>query len=344
MFRSTVTRDQAVVAVRKWWQGRLKARDLPEQGLITECRMEHVPFWKLLAEATGRVDGFEYVSDEGTAKINMSRDIDLCFSWTGIACDSGDVGLLFLRNATGEYDAGRPSRAPGITISKDKAVLDGIEAIGNEVIKEKFTKIPNVTDKKISIKPIEVFCVYYPFWIVKYSYHRHSYSATVDGVTCDLRAGRAPGNIRLRFGAAAAGIAMCTCAVLFGIWTTLNLSVATGACLLIVTAIGSQALLREAFSFLVLGSRITCGDFNGGYRPFNISRRGRCKAARAAGWAGFSFLLLGLYYLFVARELWLSLIVMFIGLAVQLVPRAIISYRYDDCHDYRRPADNVRIS
>lgn len=343
-FQSHITREQAIAAVRKWWGSQLMARGLAGNGQISGCRLEYVPFWKLRAGVTGSLDGYLCIGEgEDAVTVREHREIDWRMAWTGVACDLPEIGVRCLRNLSGEVDAGKPLLTLQTAVPRKEAVSRGIKAIEAEVVKERYCGLSDVTDRNIRVEPLGVDCVHYPLWIVKYAFAGRTYSATVDGITGDLRAGRAPGDFRLRCGAAVISLVLCVGATLAGIRVYQDVSWPIGLFMLLFTFLVGQAILREAFSFLVFGSRITLGDFPGGYRPFYTTRRGRCKAARTAGWAGLVVIASGLYVLFVTRESCLSLILVLAGPVVQLVPRAIISYRPDDCHDGLVSSDHVQI-
>ena len=55
-------------------------------------------------------------------------------------------------------------------------------------------KVPNITFERLYVIPHNMSIIYYPIWVVRYSYRARMYMNTVDGVIGKVLSGRAPGD------------------------------------------------------------------------------------------------------------------------------------------------------
>lgn len=200
MFQNKLQYESAIEAIKRWWKKGFKARDLPKKATITELYPIYVPFWRLSARAAGWVCGYKrvtYKSPHGhlrTKTVYLEKMVFRDFNWTHIACDAGDIGVKTLRNLTGDvviHDEGSiPTFEP--TTSSTDAFKMGLESIHEMAVES--ANVPNITYKKIHVIPRTLTLIYYPIWIGRYKYGERTYFATLDGVTGDALAGRAPGD------------------------------------------------------------------------------------------------------------------------------------------------------
>lgn len=206
-------------AVVKTWMGKgLKARNLKTDSRITEVSAIYLPFWRLIGR--GRAIACGYTERQDTDKDGNTttstdyyeRIVDRDFTWTEIACDSGDIGVSTLRNTEGEavplVEGEVPTFEP--TSSRDDAGDRAREGIRDLALSEAASGIQNVTFSRSFVAPKAFELIYYPFWIVRFRYKERGYLAIVDGVTGTILSGRAPGDplyqtLIIGFGSALAG-------------------------------------------------------------------------------------------------------------------------------------------
>jgi hypothetical protein len=279
-FKDKITRVQAVEAVQHWWRGGFKARDLKERGLITESYPIYVPFWRLKARAAGWVCGYrtETHSDgKGhtyTKRVPLEKMIVRDFDWSHVACDPGDIGIEHLRNFEGEavlHDEGSIPTFEATTSHSD-AMANGSQQVMSEAVS--YAGVPTITFQDVHVFPKDLSIVFYPIWVVRYTYSERMYFATVDGITGNVLSGRAPGDNLWRSLAMAAGMAVGGIGTAFSLWVLLSSEGSQdSAGVGIVGIIVSLVVAVGAFAFFRYGSEMTTGDVKGGFNLSSSSRK-----------------------------------------------------------------------
>lgn len=291
-----VQQEQAIEAVREWWRTGLGARDLKNLGDITDCRIRYVPFWRVRANVSGTIDGRIYESNPdggGSISFPATKSVYYDYEWTKIAVDARDAGIEYLRNREGEarpYGAYSENESD-LKLSENDAFNNALKDMVKRSIESANLAEVNSNNTEVIIRGFDL--VYYPFWIVKYAYSWRKYSATVDGVTGDVVAGRMPGGIFKRAIVLAGGVVCCVA----GIWICLaafadvfwfiryimTLMVA-GLCIVV---------FLESLSYAFFGSLISSGEFRCGYRPVYKTKAGRSLFAYVFMFVGFGLMMVG---------------------------------------------------
>jgi hypothetical protein len=134
------------------------------------------------------------------------------YRYSAIACDPGDLGIKSMKNFSGDRSFADFEMIPTFetTSSKDEAEKNARE-MAEEWGREQ-ARVPNVTFERLFVIPHNMSIVYYPIWVVRYSYRERMYMNTVDGVTGRVLSGRAPGDplfqsLAITIGSAVGGIA-----------------------------------------------------------------------------------------------------------------------------------------
>jgi hypothetical protein len=197
------------------------ARDLKIKGQIIECQLNYVPYWKVSANADGYVDGEVDEGDEGTLMVRYKKVFNGKMMWTKIASDEGNTGIDYLKNPDEEAlpDDGSLNPLLAVAVSKREA-LDNCYTNIEKVIVDSM-HMQNVISKQVNVMPVNVDLIYYPLWMVKYTYAEPTYWATVDGVTSAILAGLAPGDPLLRGISHVTAILSGIAIVVLFIWATL---------------------------------------------------------------------------------------------------------------------------
>ncbi|RLB67481.1 MAG: hypothetical protein DRH04_07930 [Deltaproteobacteria bacterium] len=183
------------------------------------------------------------------------------FTWTQIACDAGDLGIRYLRNMYGEVVSHEEGSIPTFepTTSKDDARDMGVSAIHDMAVKS--ANVPHITFQKVHVIPRSLSLVYYPIWIVRYTYMGRGYFVTVDGITGQSISGRAPGDPLyqgLAIGLGGVGGGLLTGVSLMG----LLLNPVAGALGLLIGIV----LFGGGFAMFRYGSEIVEGDLEARYK------------------------------------------------------------------------------
>ncbi len=199
-FSVKMQKDNAMGATQQWWRRGWKARDLPRTGRMTETYPIFLPFWKANTKVAGWICGYEerrHTDSKGNVRVErIPKEVMILqdYVYSEIACDPGDLGIRTLRNLSGETGFADFEMIPTFeaTTSKDDAIVHAKnDAEGRAVAG---ARVPHITFKRLHIFPKSLTMIYYPVWVVRYSYHDRMYMATVDGVTGQVLSGRAPGD------------------------------------------------------------------------------------------------------------------------------------------------------
>jgi len=269
-FKNKVPQDGAMASTQHWWKKGLKARDLKRTGKVSELYPIFLPFWKTTTRVAGWICGYEerrYTDSKGnthTERIPKEVMINQDYVFSEIACDPGDLGIKTMKNFLGETGFEDFEMIPTFeaTTSKDDAVVHAKnDALGNA---KRQAHVPHVTFERLHSFPKRLSMIYYPVWIVRYSYRDRMYMDTVDGVTGQVLSGRAPGDplyqsLAVTAGAAGGGL-IGAAGIVFGQGDTTILAVG-----LVVGFI----VLFVAYRFFRHGSEIVQGDFK--HKPASLS-------------------------------------------------------------------------
>jgi hypothetical protein len=240
----------------------MKARDLPKTGKILEMYPIYLPFWSATTRVAGWVCGYEErrrTDSQGRTTVErIPKEVMVLqdYSFTEIACDPGDIGIAHLKNLQGETGYEDFEMIPTFesTTSKDDAVThaktDAIDrALGA-------AHVPNITFKKLHVLPRRLSLLYYPVWVVRYSYQDRMYMDTVDGVTGQVLSGRAPGDPLYQALAATGG------ASFGGLIAAVGILLGTeDARIALAGLAGGVIVLAVSYFFFRHGSERAQGDF-----------------------------------------------------------------------------------
>jgi hypothetical protein len=181
------------------------------------------------------------------------------YRYTSSACDPGDLGIKFLRNVNGEASFADFESIPTFesTTSKDDIVERSKQNALSDARSD--AKVPHITFEKVTAIPKQISQIFYPIWVVRYSYGERMYMTTVDGVTGKVLSGRAPGDslyqsLAMTGGTAAGGL-IAAGGLVFG------LGIGEGM-LAIVGLIAGVVIVGLTYRFFRHGSEIIEGDFD----------------------------------------------------------------------------------
>jgi DNA-directed RNA polymerase subunit RPC12/RpoP len=269
-FKNRVGRDGAVEASRQWWSRGWKARDLKRVGRTTEVYPIYLPFWRVMTRVAGWICGYEirrHTDSKGVVheqKVPKEVMVLNDYHFSEIAADPGDLGIRSLRNLSGETGFADFDMIPTFeaTTSKDDAVVKAKSDAASRA--RSSARVPRVTMERLHILPRRLSMVYYPVWVVRYSYRDRMYMTTVDGVTGKVLSGRAPGDPLFQSLAITAGTSVGGLAAAVGIILS-----EVDAWLMIGGIAGGAAILYATYRFFRHGSEIVEGEFK--HKPASVS-------------------------------------------------------------------------
>jgi len=264
-FKNKMTPGTVMAAAEAWWRKGFKARDLKRVGKVTEVYPIYIPFWHTDAKVVGWVCGYEERHRTGskgevyTEKIPRETMVFDDYHYSAIACDPGDLGIRSLRNESGEKVLEDFEMIP--TFETTSSVDDAIKLAENEAIAwgRNKARVPHITFERLHAFPKSMSIIYYPIWVVRYSYRERMYLITVDGITGQVLSGRAPGDPLFQSLAVTLGSALGGIVAGGG----LLLSVAAETEVAIVGLVVGGVIFYLAYRFFRHGSEIVEGEFEG---------------------------------------------------------------------------------
>lgn len=267
-FKNRMDPQRVLEAAQAWWRKGLKARDLKKVGKVSEIYPIYIPFWSNQTKIAGWVCGYEertYSDGKGhtrTERVPKEVMVLQDYRFSQIACDPGDLGIRSLRNFGGERALEDFNMIPTFetTSSVDEARRQA-EAEATNYARSR-AGVPHITFESIYAIPKSMSVIYYPVWVVRYSYRSRMYMVTVDGVTGQVLSGRAPGDplfqsLAITGGSAAAGL-VSGFGLLLTVWSSGSEN--SGYFAVGGLAIG-LAILYFTYHFFRHGSEIAEGEF-----------------------------------------------------------------------------------
>jgi hypothetical protein len=264
MVLERVDRSAAGLAVRRWFaKGIRKAPALRREARLEETFLAFFPFVRARFDVVGWVLGFKerrrkrgnrWVTEREQVELQVERSVDRTMASADMAefgvhrVDLGGDELLPLddEQLRGRGMVFRPQRTPAeVGEALTRSALQQIEA-GGAVDHVSFSWLATIRHR--------VAVVYYPLWVIRYSFRGQTYQALVDAEEGTLAYGKAPGNHLFR---ALSLVGACA-----------------GACFVGTTLLQHlDVMLRSDDSLMALGAvgLVLAGFVAWGYRQF---RRG----------------------------------------------------------------------
>lgn len=224
IYRLDVSRESAEKTLKAWMGKGPKAKDLNAKSTLSEAFPIYLPFWRLTGRGKACVCGVEIHKDDkdnSETRVPYESLINREYIYTDAACTTGELGIntVWIPNdATATQLEDDAIVTFGVTESRDDAYAAGAEAIKREAIRDGKGSMDEINFAKAFFFPKAFLLVYYPFWILRYTYQDRAYFATVDGVTGEIVSGRAPGDSGSQSTAAALGGTLSGSALGLGIY------------------------------------------------------------------------------------------------------------------------------
>jgi hypothetical protein len=209
-----VTENQAVKEYERFLRSNMAmARNLNRRAELVEQFLAYVPFWTVWAKVVGWVFGEEKKrSNNRTYYVDREMRTTRQMLWNQPACDVGEFGVYRVpivpdRLQPFDYDA---LHAAGLVFeplgSEVEAALDADKDFTDQV--GKTGKLDRISQVFVRQLRKQMGLVYYPLWIMRYSFRGRVFQVVIDGVEGEVRYGKAPGNTLYRAAALVIGSAV----------------------------------------------------------------------------------------------------------------------------------------
>ena len=195
-----LNREQALAAVKGFFSGMNKARDLKKTADIREVFLVYLPYWRVQAFVAGWMFGREKSGKDSTRPVEVEVMEEML--WNDAAADVSEFGVHQVSAAKSDlepYDSDA-LHAEGMVFepveSRDEALAEArshflFRGRKKKQLRQKFFEKFHFLREKLSL-------VYYPLWVARYEYRGRNYQVVVDGINGQVLYGKAPGNIFYR--------------------------------------------------------------------------------------------------------------------------------------------------
>ncbi len=175
------------------------ARAVRGQAQLTESFLVYLPFWFVRARVLGWVFGQEK-KKRGEETVYENRELKIAedMAWNQAASDVGEFGVqrVFLEDRPLEpYDyVDLHSRALVFEPAGSQMEAEKAAAADFRTRAESLGKLDRVTQRVVHLADTRRALVYYPLWVLRYTFRDRTFQIVVDGFDGRLLYGRAPGS------------------------------------------------------------------------------------------------------------------------------------------------------
>ena len=197
-----IKRDESIAKAYNWLgSGLAKAKGLKTKSKITDAFPVYIPYWRISADVVGWVFGREktasYTSNTSEYK-DVEKKIQCSFDRTYAASDVAELGVKQVNLSGDELHSldFETLQQDGMVFNVVSSESDALEhAKGDFIVNAKDTaKVDDVSFEHYDLVRESVSIVYYPLWVIRYSFANRVYQVVVDGASGDICYGKAPGN------------------------------------------------------------------------------------------------------------------------------------------------------
>lgn len=253
-----VERDKAAAAVRSFFKGMNKARDLHREAEILDIFLVYLPYWRVQAYVAGWMFGRVKRNKDSTKPVEVEVFEEM--HWNDAAVDVSEYGVarVTLRKAQLEPYDESALHAEAMVFEPAESRTEAMEE-AHQHFTHRGREKRSLTSRffeKFSFLRQRFSLVYYPLWVARYSYKKRHYQVVVDGVEGGVLYGKAPGNIFYRAAMLVGGMALG------------NLLLVNGCALLSLTSNSSSSDDGNGLAVIAIPVLIGGAVIYAGYRAF----------------------------------------------------------------------------
>jgi hypothetical protein len=210
---SRVSREQAAGAFQKFLSGNLAiAPGTLRRSTVTEIFQVHLPFWAVWGKTLGWVFGEKQVGDNDHRRYEP-REVKIVeeMTWNTAACEVGEFGVneIGLEGRPLEPFASDRLHSTGMVFEPVGSSQDALRQAHEDFrgrVQQK-ADLDRQSQVFVKISRPRQGLVYYPLWVVRYTFRERSFQVVVDGFDGQVLYGKAPGNVYYRAAALVGGMA-----------------------------------------------------------------------------------------------------------------------------------------
>ena len=268
-----VKREEAINNAMKWLgSGLSKAKGLKTNSKISETFLTYIPYWRISADVVGWIFGQEKrtrTSDGRTETyyVDVEKKIMQSFDRTYSACDVSELGVKQVNLAGDELHPvemetlQKDGMLFNVVSSENEAYDYALEQFAGEA--RASADVDNITFEHTDLVRKQISIVYYPLWVIRYTFANRTYQVVVDGDKGTICYGKAPGNnlYRAIIGilGTAAGMFLCTFFGAFQLIGRSNGSAKFAIGLYVISVIFGILLIRKGYKRFRYGGEVEEG-------------------------------------------------------------------------------------
>ena len=197
-------KEDAVAKAFDWLdKGMSKAKGLRANAKVEDAFLVFIPYWRVKADVVGWIFGQEKRTSTSNGRtttyyVDVERKIQNSFDRTYSACDVAELGVKKI-NLTGDtilpvdFESLQREGMMFNIIASEKEAFDyaknNFSAEARNAV-----NLYNVTFEHYDLVRENIGIVYYPLWVIRYSFENRTYQVVVDGEDGTICYGKAPGN------------------------------------------------------------------------------------------------------------------------------------------------------
>ena len=180
-----------------------KAKGLGTGAKIEDAFLVFIPYWRVRADVVGWIFGQEKKTRTSNGRtttyyVDVERKIQNSFDRTYSACDVAELGVKKI-NLTGDTILPvdfESLQSEGMMFNIIASENEAFEFAKNNFAAESRNSVSlyNVSFEHFDLVRENIDIVYYPLWVIRYSFENRTYQVVVDGEDGTICYGKAPGN------------------------------------------------------------------------------------------------------------------------------------------------------
>ena len=206
-------REDALNALRQFFKNVAIARDVGRKAQVTESFLVYLPYWVVWGRAAAWAFGEKKVGS-GDSSHYEPRETRIVqeMTWSGAACDVGEFGVTEIPKtdqAMEPFDPDALHRA-GMVFQPVGSFNDAKAAAEKQFQSQMRQKaeLDRVSQLFVRFFRQRFGLVYYPLWVLRYSYRGRAFQVVVDGYSGKTLYGKGPGNSLYRAAVLVSGMAV----------------------------------------------------------------------------------------------------------------------------------------
>lgn len=199
-----LNRNDAINKAMNWLgSGLAKAKGLKQNSKVTEAFLAYIPYWRVTADIVGWVFGQEKRTRTSNGRtetyyVDVEKKVMKTYDRTYSACDVSELGVKQV-NLTGDEiipveleTLQREGMLFNIVSSEKEAFEFALNQFAGDA--RASAGVDRVTFEHTDLIRKQISIVYYPLWVIRYTFANRTYQVVVDGEDGTICYGKAPGN------------------------------------------------------------------------------------------------------------------------------------------------------